>query len=90
MHYMPPQGLIMSWSEVKKWLAKEGALNKMYDPDLDGALGAVSIEALTLPSDEKIYFGTDKKYSIRFDTTAQRVIIRDEVKNIDVLAVVSE
>lgn len=87
MKYKPPQGYILDWEFIKNMLKIEGAINKMYDPDLDGALGAVSIEQLKLPDDEKIYFGTDARYSMRFDSKKKAIVIRDEVEGKDILEV---
>jgi len=85
--YFPPQGLMMSWEEVKKRMRSEGTVNRVYDPDLDGVLGTVSVEALKLADNEKIYLGTDNKFSLRFDPERKAVVIRDEVNNIDVMEI---
>lgn len=77
----------LSWEEVKQKFAEEGAVNKVYDPDLDGALGTVTVEALKVPNSEKIYFGTDNRYSLRFDPSMSAFVIRDEVKGEDILVI---
>jgi len=75
------------WGVVKDRLASEGAPNRLYDPDLDGALGTVAVEALKVPSGEKIFFGTDNRYSLRFDPSMAAFVIRDEVKGEDILVI---
>jgi len=77
----------LTWDEVKEKFMTEGAVNKVYDPDLDGALGTVTVEALKVPSGEKIYFGTDNRFSLRFDPSVAAFVIRDEVKGEDILVI---
>lgn len=38
-----------------------------------------------LADDQKRYFGTDKNYSIRYDSTLNAFIIRDEISGLDLL-----
>ena len=78
----------LTWNEIKEKLRTEGAVNKVYDPDLDGILGTVSVEALKLADNEKIYFGINNKYSLRYDPIKNAFIIRDEMTGVDVLEVV--
>ena len=75
------------WGVVKDKLASEGAPNRLYDPDLDGALGTVTVEALKVPSGEKIFFGTDNRYSIRYDPNKGGIVIRDEFQGVDVAVI---
>lgn len=74
----------LTWSEVKQKFRDEGAVNRVYDPDLDGALGAVTVESLKLLDDEKIYFGSGNRYSLRYDSAKNMFIIRDEVEGVDI------
>ena len=75
---MTPPELREVWEYVKEKMRTEGALNKIYDPDLDGALGAVKVESLIVPDGEKIYFGTERRYSLRYDPERGGIVIRDE------------
>lgn len=75
------------WDIVKEKLASEGAPNKLYDPDLDGILGTVSVEELILPNGVKFYFGTDKKYSLRYDPAKGEFVIRNEEEGVDVVVI---
>lgn len=47
----------LSWEEIKALLQSEGALNKQYDPDLDGKISTADIvfDSDLIPTDDKAY-----------------------------------
>ena len=75
------------WPTVKRRLREEGAVNRVYDPDLDGSLGSVSVEGLKLADGEKIYFGSNNKYSLRYDPSRGGFVIRDEERGVDIACI---